>query len=284
MNIETIENWDIRYEDNAPVRTPSGLDIYYEINGAGPPLTIVSNFFLASVAWRNFTTQLRDRHRLLTYDLRNQGASSEGDGSFENHVADLEAVLDAAGLESTYLLGTSISTQICRDFAVAHPDRVRGLLLCGPTIHPSGSRRRKFLVKAWLDDLDRGGLGSLFDNFFPLVFSDRIIETGGTPVYLGLRERFLAVNSTAQLVTNMRGAAEAVDSPEKLRAIDIPVLLFTGDSDYLAGPRALHEAKELLRQASIEIIENCGHSPYVEATAQFEAIVERFVGECERSR
>ncbi|MEV8637652.1 alpha/beta hydrolase [Streptosporangium sp. NPDC051023] len=282
MDVRAIEKWDIHYRDNPVLRTPHGIELYYELQGEGPPLTIVSNFFLASVAWRNFTKRLVTSHRLLTYDLRNQGASSDGDGSFANHVEDLAALLDGLGIEQTWLLGTSSSTQLTRDFAIAHPERVRGLVFCGPTVHPSGGKRRKYLLRAWLDDLERGGLRALFDNFYPLVFADRTIEHGGTPSYLALRERFLAVNSTRQLERNMRGALESVDSTDKLRRLTCPVLLLSGDADYLVSAAALAEAHELIPDATVEIIPDCGHSPYAETTDLFEAAVERFVARHER--
>jgi 3-oxoadipate enol-lactonase len=277
MDVRTIEAWDIRYHANPPLLTPHGTELYYELRGEGPLLTIVSNFFLASVAWRNFTTRLVRHHRILTYDLRNQGGSSDGNGSFANHVEDLAALLNGLGIEQTWLLGTSISTQLIRDFAIAYPERVRGLVFCGPTVHPSGNLRRKYLLRAWLNDLESGGLVALFDNFYPLVFADRTVEGGGTPSYLALRERFLAVNSARQLERNMRGATESIDSADKLRGLACPVLLLTGDADYLTSAAALAEAHGLIPDATIEIIPDCGHSPYAETTELFESAVERFI-------
>jgi len=53
-------------------------------------------------------------------------------------VGDLLSLLDSLGVEQTYLLGVSLSTLLCRDFAVEHPERVKGMIMCGPPPAPTG--------------------------------------------------------------------------------------------------------------------------------------------------
>ena len=101
-------------------------------------------------AWRIFTEELARRNRVVTYDLCNQGASTRVDDepSWEDHIADALGVLDACGIEQTFLLGTSISAVLARDIAIAYPDRVLGLILVGPAIGPRGMRRHRRVMKS----------------------------------------------------------------------------------------------------------------------------------------
>jgi 3-oxoadipate enol-lactonase len=283
LSKERVEATDLKYGDHQLHRGPDGVEIYYELRGQGPPLTIVNNFFIISPLWRNFTQRLAKHSRILTYDLRNQGASSLAGETlqFSSHVQDLTDLLDALEIPATYLLGTSISTLICRDFALAHPHRVLGMVLVGPVFCPFGSKRRKYLTKSWLNSLENGGPGALFDHIYPLIYNDRTIENGGTPTYLAIRERFLALNSHEQVRKNLAASLTTDDDPAKLRQVRCPTLILAGDGDFLSSPTSLEATSKIMPDARVEVINFAGHVPYFEATTAFEASVGDFIAETE---
>lgn len=274
---------DLKYGNQEKFHGTDGAELFYELRGQGPNLTIVNNFFLTSPLWRNFTKQLVQSNRILTYDLRNQGVSTPAGEKlhFSSHVQDLANLLDSLGIEKTYLLGSSISTLICRDFALAYPERVLGLILVGPVFCPFGSKRRKYLTKSWLSSLQNGGPSALFDHIYPLICSDRTIENGGTPAYLAIRERFLAMNAHKQTRVNLQASLTADDDPSKLRQIARPTLLLAGDGDFLASTSSLEATAKLLPQAWVEILNFAGHVPFFDATAAFESSVQNFITERE---
>lgn len=283
LSSDVIEAYDLAYDGHEPHRCADGAELYYELRGAGPDLCIINNMYIISPLWRNFTARLVSENRILTYDLRNQGASSRivGEFGFADHVADLLSLLDALEIERTYLLGTSISTLIARDFAAAHPERVKGLLMFGPLFNPVGSKRRKYLTRSWLNSLEAGGPAGLFNHFYPLVFGDHTIETGGSAAYLALRERFLALNSKEQLRQNLSASLTTRDDAATLKEIVSPTLLATGDGDFLSSRTSLEASAELLGDASVEVIPFVGHVPYFEATDSFETLVQGFVDRVE---
>ncbi|MEU9853263.1 alpha/beta fold hydrolase [Streptomyces sp. NPDC047974] len=283
MHVKGIESWDLAYDGRQALhRTEDGSELYYELRGTeGPVVTLVSTIYVVSTAWRNFTGDLAGDHRLLSYDLRNQGASEGRPAEFAQHTEDLKSLLDDLGIERTYLVGTSISTLICRDFANAHPERVAGLVLVGPPFSPRGSSRRRRVAKSWLAALDAGGPRALFDLIYPLVFGDKAIAEGGSGAYLALRERFLAINSAAQLRANLREALGAGDQVERLASIEAPTLLLSGDDDFSTTESTLDATAEIMRSAAVEIIRECGHLPYFEQPEAFQDAVARFVASVE---
>lgn len=282
MQESTITGYDLRYGTQR-LKARDGTELYYEVRGSGPPLVIINNFFIIAPLWRNFTRALETSHTIVAFDLRNQGASSQitGDIAFDSLVSDVGDVLDHLGLERVYLVGTSTSTLIARDFAIAHPDRVKGLALVGPLFCPYGSRRRKFLTKSWLASLTRGGVIGLFDHIFPLIYSDRTIESGGTPAYLALRERFTAVNSQGQLEQFLRASLTTDDDPAKLRKLTLPVKLIAGEADFLQSPSSLAAITQLLPDGELDIVPHAGHVPYFEATERFEQSIASLVARVE---
>lgn len=284
MDVKEVESWNLRYDRTQSMhRTDDGIELYYEHYGHGPWLVILTGGFVVSTVWKNFTQRLVETNTILTFDARNQGASSLGDGAYENHLRDLKSLLDELEVDQAYILGVSFSTLFSRDFAVEHPERVKGLIQCTPAMSPYGSKRRDYILKAWLAALEAGGPPALFDAVYPFAFSDKTIARGGSATYLALRERFLAVNSHAQLRTNLEGGLQADDDVDKLRRLQCPVLLVTGDNDFNASRSSLEDQKALIPDARIEIIEGAGHSPYAEASDAFEEIIAKFIAEVERN-
>jgi 3-oxoadipate enol-lactonase len=269
-----VEMLDLTYkEDVCRHRVDQDCELYFEVEGEGPSVTFVSSIYVVSTAWRNFTRRLRDHHGLLTYDLRNQGASTGAASGFAQHTEDLKSLLDGLGIARTHLVGTSISTVICRNFAACYPERVSSLVLIGPPFSPFGSVRRDMITKSWLKALELGGPRHLFDTMYPLVFGDRAQALGGTGAYVALRERFLATNSAAQLRANLAEALDSGSDAEVLGEISAPTLLLAGDDDFTVGPASLRALAELMPNGRAEVFADCGHLPFFEATDRFEELL-----------
>jgi pimeloyl-ACP methyl ester carboxylesterase/DNA-binding winged helix-turn-helix (wHTH) protein len=119
--------------------TGDGVRLAYAVSGAGPPLVKAANWLshLAydweSPVWRHWLTELSCRFRLVRYDERGCGLSDWDIArfSFEDWVDDLEAVVDAAGLDRFPLLGISQGGPVAIAYAVRHPERVTQLVLLG---------------------------------------------------------------------------------------------------------------------------------------------------------
>lgn len=116
-----------------------GTRLAYATSGAGPPLVKAANWLshLAydweSPVWRHWLAELSRRFRLVRYDERGCGLSDWDIGrfSFDDWVDDLEAVVDAAGLDQFPLLGISQGGPVAIAYAARHPERVTHLVLLG---------------------------------------------------------------------------------------------------------------------------------------------------------
>lgn len=92
-----------------------GAMIVYASVGQGPPLVKAPNrmnhlgYDWESPVWRHLLWKLAQDHSLLRFDQRGNGLSDWDVAgiSFEQFVDDLEAVVDAAGLERYPLFGLS---------------------------------------------------------------------------------------------------------------------------------------------------------------------------------
>jgi 3-oxoadipate enol-lactonase len=273
------------YGAGSVVELSDGAKLYYEMRGPqdAPTIVVVNNFFIICPLWQNFTGRLAQRFRVLTYDLRNQGGSSreKGELGFDHHVADLRELISRLGLTDVYLVGTSVASLISRDYALLEPANLRGMVAVGPMFNPFGGRRRKYVIKSWVRAVESGGVRALFDAMYPLIYSDRTIEAGGSATYLALRERFLAVNSPAQAAKNLRASLTSQDEVNKLAQLRCPTLLVAGEQDFYTSPDTLHELAQIIPDARAAVIPSVGHLPYMEATDEFERLIAEFVTEVE---
>jgi pimeloyl-ACP methyl ester carboxylesterase/DNA-binding CsgD family transcriptional regulator len=125
-----------------PVRFAAGFDgvrLAYTVCGRGPPLVRIPTWIShvehdrQSPVMRHLVAEMASRHTLVSYDCRGVGLSQRdvSDMSFDAWVHDLEAIVDAAGLETFALWGISGAPAIAIAYAVRHPERVSHLVLCG---------------------------------------------------------------------------------------------------------------------------------------------------------
>jgi pimeloyl-ACP methyl ester carboxylesterase/DNA-binding CsgD family transcriptional regulator len=115
-----------------------GARIAYATAGHGPPMVRAPHWLthleyeLESPIWRPWLEALCDGHTLVRMDQRGAGLSdTDVDITFEAWVRDLEAVVDAAGLDRFALFGASQGASIAIEYAVRHPERVSHLVLLG---------------------------------------------------------------------------------------------------------------------------------------------------------
>jgi pimeloyl-ACP methyl ester carboxylesterase len=120
-------------------QSKDGVQLAYARIGQGPPLVKTGHwmthleFDLESPVWRHFYRELSRDHSFYRYDARGNGLSDRDvpDVKFENFVDDLEAVVDAAGIERFALLGISQGCAVSIAYTVRHPERVSHLILHG---------------------------------------------------------------------------------------------------------------------------------------------------------
>jgi pimeloyl-ACP methyl ester carboxylesterase/DNA-binding CsgD family transcriptional regulator len=115
-----------------------GTRIAYARSGNGPALVWVQHwvhhleFDSNNPVWRPWLELLHRHHTVIRYDWRGCGLSDRNhvSFSFENYVADLAAVIEAAAIDKFALFGMAgAGSGIAMSYAVRHPERVNGLIL-----------------------------------------------------------------------------------------------------------------------------------------------------------
>lgn len=279
--MDDAERFELPYEDTEPVLASNGAELYYEIYGNpdGPVLTTVNNFFLVAQAWRGFTELLTDRCRIVAWDLRGQGGSKRGDGplNWDELVEDLRRVLDHLGIERTYLLGSSISCLLTRDFTIRYPERVIGSVMQAPAFSPYGPRKRQMVSNSWLRTLRDHDIGELWQQLYAEAYSGYNQESFGEAGYLAVQHMFTQIHQREQLLEHIELSNSVPDGPELLRQLTGPVLLQIGDADFMWGAAQAQDTLELFPRGRLDVVPRAGHVATMEQPVEFAESVLRFI-------
>ncbi len=115
------------------VAVTHGLSLHVlEWSHDGVPLLFVHGFGNEAHVWDDLAPEVAPYYRTLAVDLRGHGASDrdpEARYDYDVHVADLEALTEALGIDRLVLVGHSLGGRISMRFAGRHPERVAGLVI-----------------------------------------------------------------------------------------------------------------------------------------------------------
>jgi pimeloyl-ACP methyl ester carboxylesterase len=161
-----------------------GASISAEEAGQGVPVVLLHGL----TATRRYVVMgsralERDGHRVLAYDARGHGRSSPAadprDYGYDVLARDLGAVLDAAGIDRAVLAGASMGAHTIAAFALAHPERVSGVVLITPAFDPEEDQDAPRLER-WdrlSDGLREGGVEGFLAAYGEPDVPDRYRET-----------------------------------------------------------------------------------------------------------
>ncbi|WP_225212659.1 alpha/beta fold hydrolase [Janibacter melonis] len=135
-------------------RSVDGTQIAYAVHGSGPPLVVDSCWLShlqhdwSSPVWRHHLLEWGREHTVVRFDERGHGLSDRDitDHGLEVRVADLEAVVDDAGLERFDLLAMAQGGPVAISYTARHPQRSRG---SSSTAATRGSSRRTRPRRRW---------------------------------------------------------------------------------------------------------------------------------------
>ncbi len=217
-----------------------GVRLAYAAVGHGPPLVKAANwlshleFDWNSPVWRPWLVALSRDHTLVRYDERGCGLSDwdAEDFSLDAWVRDLEAVVDAQGLERFPLLGISQGGPIAITYAVRHPERVSHLILYGayargrlhrsPT--PQDLAEREMMI-----EMVRLGWGKDHPAFRQ-VFTTLFIP-GGTQEQCRWMNELQRVSASPENAVRILQAFDRLDAQDAATRLRVPTLVLhaTGD-------------------------------------------------------
>lgn len=257
------------------VRTGGQL-IHHRLDGPAnaPVLAFVNSLGTDHRIWDAVAAPLAGRYRLLRYDMRGHGLSDAppGDYSLDAHVADLAGLLDAAAIGQAVLIGVSVGGLIAQGFALAHPERLAGLVL----LDTAARIGEAGLWQARADRVREGGMAAIADPVLDRWFDARYRRQHPDD-YAGWR--LMLERSPAEGYAGTCATLRDTDLRNAVGGIRLQTLVAAGATDISTPPELVRNTAALLPRAHFALIPGAGHLPNIEAPEALVAVFEDYFRE-----
>jgi len=246
--------------------TADGTRIAYATVGQGPPLVKAPGWLShleydwESSIWRHWLEELSKDHLLIRFDQRGWGLSDRDveDISFEAWVSDLEAVVDAVGVQRFALLGRSQGAPPAIEYAARHPERVTQLVLVGAFAafahipvrsSPAESEAVMTLVReGWGRD----------DPRYRQLFTSQIMPTASQAEMQSFNE-LQRVSSTGEVAARTMMAMRSIDVTDRLPRLSVPTLVMHSLDDQAIPFSEGRKIASLIPNARLVALESRNH-------------------------
>jgi pimeloyl-ACP methyl ester carboxylesterase len=220
----------------------------------------------------------RSGHHVIAYDARGHGGSSPAGQrqayGYEALVEDLEGVLDRFAVPAAVLAGASMGAHTILRLALAHPERVRGLVVITPGYDPAEQDDPARLDRwdSLADGLEEGGV----EGFLAAYGTAQVPEAWRETVVKVIRQRMAQHEHPGAVADALRVVPRSrpFGSLDELAAIAVPtVVVASADEADPGHPQALGEAYADAIPGARLITDEPGRSPIAWQGSQLSRII-----------
>ena len=238
--------------------------------GHGQRIVLVHGFTQTQETWTEIVSMLDQQFELLSIDAPNHGDSSDLSLNLESGA---KAILDVGG-NATYV-GYSLGGRFCLTAALAEPDKVQRLVLVSAT---AGIEDKEIRMARIRSDEE---LARRIEQIGVPMFVDEWLQR---PLFSGLttmtNQRLIRLKNTPiGLSSSLRlcGAGHQQPTWSRLKNLKMPVLVVAGANDAKYVEIANRITTTIGENATLEIIQNSGHTPHLEQPEHFADVLQKFV-------
>ena len=269
------------------VTAKDGTRLHMELHGQpiGEAPTLIMNDGIGcdGFIWKYLLPALKSRFSIVRWHYRGHGLSDRASNlehyRIRDNIDDLEAVLDAAEVESAVMLGHSMGVQVSLESALCLPDRVNGLvLMCGSygrpldtfrnINNPAAARATMPVIKGLVARYGKQWQ-KLAQRLMPTQLGwmlAQLLEVDGRMLR---REDFLpylehlAAMDPAIFVAMLQDAGEHT-TEDRLADISVPTLILSGEKDRFTPSWVSEVMEERIPRSELHMIRGGTHTAPLE--------------------
>lgn len=245
------------------------MNLNVEIKGQGFPLLCLHGHPGSGRAMSVFTNRLSQNFQTLAPDLRGYGKSHfQGDFEMEDHLDDLENLLDRLGIERCLVLGWSLGGILALELALRSPQRYGGLILIATAARPWSNHPKvnwidllytgiagsvNWIIPGWQWNIDTFGRRSLFRYLLgqQMPTAYQYLASDAVPAYL-------QTTKSAQQALE-RAIAKGYNRLSEIHRIQAPCLVLAGGEDCHVSAESSRETAQHLKNCQWHCYPNTAH-------------------------
>jgi pimeloyl-ACP methyl ester carboxylesterase len=218
----------------------NGLNMYYEIHGAGEPLVVLHGAYMTIDAMGEVVPELAKSRQVIAVELQGHGRTADIEDrpiTYEQMADDIAALLRHLAIEKADVFGYSMGGGVALQVAIRHPEAVRKLVVASASYTSDGMHPE---------------LLEMIPTITPETFA-------GSPI----EEAYLRTAPRPEDFPTLVAKLKQLDMepfawlPEDIRGIAAPTLLIIGDSDAIR----LEHAVEMFRLLGGGVMGDMGGLP-----------------------
>jgi 3-oxoadipate enol-lactonase len=252
-------------------------EIAYEAAGEGDSLVFLHQAATDQRIWQYQRAHFGQRYRAITVDVLGHGqvAWPLHEVSIEQAARRVLQLMGQLNTGPAFIIGVSMGAAVAVRIAFEAPPLVRGLGLVSPWNHVSGDIQS--LMNRLFRLAEAGDMVAHTDLLLRLCFP---ITSSANSVTAMERLRSIILEQNTWAVAYTWVACLACDLRAELGQIKAPSLVIAGLSDLFAPPYLARGVAEGLSEVELEIWEETGHFPFLQAPERFNRRLELFIQRC----
>ena len=240
----------------------------------GTPIVFLHALGLDLTWWDHQVAAFGRDHDVVALDLPGHGRSDQPDAppTFERMAQAVAAVLVHVAAGPVHLVGISVGGMVAQIMAVAQPDLVRSLTLVATSCTFPEPVRQALRERANL--ARERGMATIaqmhVERWFPQAFRTQRPDVLDRAIKLLLQQ-------DPALHASLWDMVAGLDVAPRLSALACPAMVIAGGEDPSASAAAGQMITDRIAGATLHTMDGCGHFPPIEAAAEFNALLRRFL-------
>ena len=246
---------------------------YLESGGSGGNIVLVHGLGASAERWEFVIPKFNQHYRVIVPDLIGFGYSDKPlvDYTIEFFSDFFSDFLKKIQLDKTNIIGSSLGGQIAGQFAAQNPTSIEKLVL----VSPSG------IMKHSTPALDAYVMAALYPDVQGAKNAFQMMAGPAKQVNQKIVEEFVKrmklPNAKMAFMSTLLGLKNAELLSKSLKKISIPTLIIWGENDPVIPIKYADEFLSCMQECRFYMMDNCGHTPYVDDPTKFAELVLDFL-------
>lgn len=260
-----------------PIENLNGIDIYYEVHGTGEPIVLIMGLGSQSTQWFKQVPVLSKEFQVILFDNRGVGKTARPNQPYtmNNFVNDTIALLNHLNIESANICGISMGGMISLQLVLAHPQRVKRLILLATSSKATNVDTLLKIVEQGqnlpLKVQAKGAVRVLFSReYSQILLNDQSL-------WDEFMRRYTENPTTLQDFRNQASAIRHHDVRDRLQEIHKPTLIMVGTNDMLLPPNHSRFIGKRIPNAELVVLKGPGHGLTIEAAEKVNSKILEFL-------